>query len=202
MDRLRPDVAAAIAYARHRLATEIPEWLVYHGLHHTAHEVVPAARRLAEGEALDAHARDLVIVGAWFHDLGFVEQYDRNEWIAARMARDVLPGFGFAEHDVDVVAGVIEATEVPQRPTSLLQEVMCDADLFLLGTKQFPDRNQQLRAELAHSGRSFSDAEWDRNQLEFLAAHQYFTASARASNDAIKASNVELLRGRLTASGG
>jgi uncharacterized protein len=79
---------------------------------------------------------------------------------------------------------------------------MCDADLFLLGSDRFASREQALRTELAHAGRAFSDAEWDRNQLQFLGAHRYFTQSARASNDATKAANLEMLRNRLAANGG
>lgn len=197
-DRL--DVDGAIGYARDRLATELDDWLTYHGLHHTADEVVPSARWIAEREGIDGRSLDLLVTGAWFHDLGFVERYDHNEPIAAAIAGDVLPGFGFRPDDVDTVVGVIEATEVPQRPTTLIEEVMCDADLFLLGTDRFEEREHALRAELAHLGRAQTDAEWAESQIAFLTTHRYFTDSARQANDATKAANLAMVRRRLARS--
>lgn len=192
-----PDSSAAVGYARGRLENELPGWLRYHDLEHTAGLVVPAAELLAADLALAPTDRDLLVTAAWFHDIGFVERYEDNEEVAIRVVREVLPTFDYSPDQVDAVAGAIWATRVPQSPATPLAEVMCDADLFVLGTDRFFERNEALRDELEIAGTAFSDAQWLRTQIAFLESHRYFTAPAKQRNDATKAANLAEVERRL-----
>jgi uncharacterized protein len=194
-----PDSCSAIAYARRRLETELPEWLRYHDLEHTTGFVVPAADLLAVDLALAPTDRALLVTAAWFHDIGFVERYEDNEEVAIRVVREVLPTFRFSDEQVDAVAGAIWATRVPQLPDTPLAEAMCDADLFTLGTDRFFDRNEALREELEIVGVVYTDAQWLRSQMAFLESHRYFTTPAKRRNDAAKAANLAEVRRRLGA---
>jgi hypothetical protein len=69
-----------------------------------------------------------------------------------------------------------------------------DADLYILGSKDFMERNADLRRELAYLGKLFSDQEWYSGQLDFLMRHSYFTASARSLRDSQKNRNINHLR--------
>jgi uncharacterized protein len=191
------DVDAAIAYVRQRLSEELPAWLSYHDLEHTEGLVVPAARGLADALGVDGRDLDLLVTAAWFHDLGFTVRYEANEDDSMAMAAELLPTFGYSTEDIDVVLGIISVTRLPQQPTTLLQEIMCDADLFVLGTDRFRERELRLREELAHAGSIYSDVSWERFQQEFVERHRYFTEAARASNDAAKAANLREVKARL-----
>lgn len=193
------DVQAAIRYARGHLAAHLPPWLRYHDLAHTEELVAPASELLACEEGFDARDAGLALTAAWFHDIGFTEQYLANEPVAIEHCRAVLPGFGFGPHDVEAVAAAIAATAVPQRPQDRVAEVVCDADLFVLGTERFFDREVALRTELAQAGIEHSDESWDRAQIAFLEQHAYFTRSAKARNDARKAANLAAVRARADA---
>ncbi len=45
------------------------------------------------------------------------------------------------------VEGCIMATKFPRNPTSLFQEIFCDADTYHLGTKEFKENNKRALEE-------------------------------------------------------
>lgn len=187
----QPDFERARQYALERLERELPPTLFYHSLAHTRDDVVPAAERLATMEGVDGEALLLLRTAAFYHDLGHVEQYTNHEAIGIRIAVEVLPRFGYSAAHIQVISGIIMATKLPQSPRALLEEIMADADLDILGRDDFLARNQDLRTERAALGLPTTDEEWYSSQLEFIQTHRYFTAAARTLRDAKKQQNIE-----------
>jgi uncharacterized protein len=179
----------AVEYAAERLGSELAPHLSYHSLLHTRDEVVAGAERLARMEGLKGRTLELLLTAAWFHDLGYIEQAQYHELISARIARQVLPRFGYTAQQVRTVDQAIMATALPQSPADLLGQILADADLDVLGRTDFMQRNGDLRRELASLGKHFTDHEWYVRQIQFLDAHSYFTASAHALRDGQKAVN-------------
>lgn len=186
-------------YAESRLELELSPKLVYHGLAHTREEVVPAVETLAAMEGIKGKSLKLLRTAAWFHDLGYVENAIYHELISARIAVEVLPSFGYRKDEVEAVRWAILATAMPQWPRNHLEEILVDADLDILGSDKFMQRNGDLRRELAALGKEFTDQEWYAGQLRFLESHTYFTASARSLRDTRKAQNIADLRKALKA---
>jgi uncharacterized protein len=184
-------------YAIHRLENELSPALLYHGIAHTRDDVVPAAERLASVEGIQGESLSLLLTAAWFHEIGYVEQAIHHELIGARIARQVLPSFGYRDSEVEIVRWAILSTALPQSPTSLLEEILVDADLDVLGREDFMQRNKDLRRELALLGKEFTDEEWYTRQLKFVQEHQYFTASARSARNAQKSLNIAVLMNTL-----
>ena len=181
-------------YAINRLEHELSPALLYHGIAHTRDEVVPAVERLAAMEGIHGESLYLLLTAAWFHDIGYVEQATHHELIGARIAMQVLPAFGYRQSEVEIVRWAILATALPQSPTSLLEEILVDADLDVLGREDFIQRNKDLRYELALLGKEFTDEEWYTRQLQFVQEHRYFTASARSSKNMQKSLNITELK--------
>lgn len=188
-----PDLEGALDYALTRLERELPASLVYHSIIHTRDEVAPAAERLALHAGVDEAARLLLRTAAYFHDLGFVVQRYEHEMASAQIATTVLPRFGYGSLQVAQIAAMIRATRLPQTPTNLLEELLADADLDLLGRDDFFARNDDLRRELAIDSPTVSDEEWFGGQMLFLSTHRYWTAAARALRDRGKARNLTIL---------
>lgn len=184
-------------YAKNRLEQELSPKLLYHGIAHTREEVVPAAETLAGMEGIKGKSLNLLRTAAWFHDLGFVEDAVHHELISARIAAEVLPSFGYRKDDIEVVRWAILATALPQQPRNHLEEILTDADLYVLGSKNFMQRNRDLRRELANLDKEFTDEQWYTGQLKFVEGHTYFTASARSLQDSQKLLNIIELRGVL-----
>ena len=193
----QPDFERAQLYALERLERELAPTLYYHNLWHTRDEVVPAVERLAAMEGVDGEALWLLRTAALFHDIGFVEQRTEHEAAGVRIAAEALPRFGYSPAQVARIGGMIMATKLPQSPHDLLEELLADADLDVLGRKDFLPRNQALRAELAAAGQPLTDQQWYSGQHRFLQAHRYWTAAARALRDAGKQQNLALLAGLL-----
>ncbi|MCX6069090.1 MAG: phosphohydrolase [Chloroflexi bacterium] len=184
-------------YALQRLEHELSPGLYYHSLEHTTQDVVPATERFAAGEGIQREDLTLLLTAAWFHDLGFIEVRVGHEAVGARLASEVLPGFGYSQAQIQVIQGIILATVVPQGPVSLLEQILADADLDVLGRDDFWSRNTALRRELAFFGKEFPDIEWFSGQHKFISTHTYFTATARALRDTGQIKSVALLQSRL-----
>lgn len=191
------DHAGARAHALDRLSNELAPVWVYHSLVHTRDDVLPAAERLAALEGVGGEAALLLRTAACYHDLGFIEQRNQHEIIGARMAAAVLPAFGYSPSQIALVEGMILATQLPQSPHTLLEQLLADADLDVLGRTDFLTRNHDLRTELASSGVHFSDVAWYTGQISFLRSHHYWTAAMRRMRDRQKHQNIILLQALL-----
>ena len=189
------DYEQAKAYALGRLAGELSPHLTYHSLRHTRDDVLPAAVRLARATGVDGDALLCLATAALFHDIGFLVTYDDHETHGIALAQAALPDLGYSAAQLDVIAELITATRMPQRPTSPLAELLCDADLDVLGRADFWDVNRLLLAETEHHrGRIIGEAEWLATQLRFLEEHVYFSGTAHMLRDPGKVRNVDLMR--------
>lgn len=198
---MSPDLERAAAYALTRLSRELPEQLWYHSVAHTRDDVLPAAERLAAQEGLDGEELLLLKTAALFHDLGFLERVQQHEEASIAIAREALPGFGYAPAQVEAVAQLIHATILPQAAKTRLEQLLADADLDVLGREDFFAKSALLRRERTALGETFTDEAWHRSQLAFLEQHCYFTAAARRLRGPGKQRNIEGLKRLLEPSG-
>lgn len=192
------DFEAAKQYALSRLENELAPDLFYHSLGHTRDHVLPAVIRLATMMNISQEEKLLLEVAACYHDIGFLVQREKHEQIGSDMTRQILPRFDFTPTQIEQIVGLIIATRVPQTPHNVLQEIMADADLDVLGREvDFWSRNQDLRAELQAYGEVLTDTEWYGRQLFFLQHHHYFTSAAQTLRNAGKEKHIAQLEKRL-----
>lgn len=192
-------------HVEQRLRTELSPALHYHGPHHTLTDVLPAVERLCDRECVRGKDRDILVAAALFHDTGFIESYNANEPIGARIAADTLPSYGFTHSEIHVVRGLILATEMKevdgvwrQVPgDDPLKRILCDSDLDNLGRDDFLDVSDSLRRELSEQGTTFSDIQWLSRQVLFVSQQDYFTAGQRMDRQAGKEANIATLRAAL-----
>lgn len=178
---MNPDFDQAKQYVLGRLTRELSPHLTYHSLIHTRDDVLPAAERLGRAAGLSDEEQLLLRTAALFHDTGFLIDYRNHEHHSAGLAREKLPGFGYSPEQIEIICGIIGATRMPQSPNGLLQELMCDADLDLLGRRDFMRLNRELLKEVSHfAGKPIRDDQWLRDQARFLREHQFFTTAARS----------------------
>lgn len=174
-----PDYEAAKTYALEQLERKLSPTICYHTLWHTEDEVAPRVEWLAHRENLGREATLLCCTAAYYHDIGFIRQVTGHEIASSEIAAGILPDFGFSWEQIRMVQGIILATRFIQSPSNLLEQIVADADLDVLGRADYLARNGALRAELAFAGIVSSDAVWYRRQSRFLRNHRYFTATAR-----------------------
>lgn len=189
----------AIAYAFSRLQGELSPKLTYHNFWHTKEDVLPGCQRIADLLGIAEEERTLLEVSAAFHDIGFVKSRKDHELIGVKITAQILPTFGFTEREIALVSRMILATRLPQSPQNLLEEILADADLDVLGRPDFLARNACLRQELANYGNESDMKQWYEAQLLFLEKHNYFTPAAKMLRDTGKQQNIATIKEKLQA---
>src|SRR5437879_3195121 len=103
----------------------LPEHLVYHTYGHTQ-MVAETARKIGKGMRLGEEGIEVVMLAGWFHDTGYTELYRGHEEISIRIARYFLERNNYPEEKIELIAGCIAATRIPQQPQNLLEEIVAD----------------------------------------------------------------------------
>jgi predicted metal-dependent HD superfamily phosphohydrolase len=180
-------------YFHHKIQPE----LVFHSLNHTE-EVVEACSYIAENEQLNEEDRLLLMLAAWFHDTGYdggtgAGHEDRSIQIATRF----LISRGVDEKIIQKVGSAIEATRMPQSPVTIVEKILCDADLYHLATEDFKAKSQLLKQEREWLlGQEISKKDWRKHNMEFLENHKYFTAYGQQQLEPKKQGNINSLRNK------
>lgn len=167
--------------------------LHYHGFPHTL-DVIKNVIFIAEKEGITEEDIHLLKMAALFHDLGFLEAYTGHEAVGFRMAREYLPKYEISNDDIEEICKMIMTTKVPQTPTTLLEKILCDADLLYLGTDNFIEIGNTLFKELQENGKIKTELEWNELQLTFLKKHQFHTQFCIENFNIKKAENIELIK--------
>lgn len=186
------DFDAAKQFVLEKLGKELSKDLTYHSVEHTL-DVMIAARRLGEMEGLSNKQICIVETAALFHDIGFTETYDGHEDVSIQIAREVLPGFGYSQEDIEAIINLIVATEIPQDPQNHLEEILADADLDYIGRDDMFLIGQRLQYEWYRHGIIETLREWHEKQMDFLKKHRYFTKSAHKLRESKKQENIREL---------
>jgi uncharacterized protein len=173
------DYQKAYDYAMSNLEKGLPEYLKYHDVEHTQ-MVVRDVERLAKMENTSEEELCLLMTAAAFHDIGFIKSYFDNEKIGAQIAADVLPGFGYSNDQIDIIKGLIISTVFPGQPETHLQKIICDADLFYVGSDIFKTIANGLRFEFEHVGIIKNEEQWLKLQVDFLTSFNLRTESANS----------------------
>lgn len=174
------------------LKTVLPSHLTYHNYKHVRY-VIKATTYLLEKESVPKEDKWLLLTAALLHDAGFLRAYKNHEEESSDIAREMLPAHGYSDESIESICRMIMATKIPQSPVDHYGEILCDADLFYLGTDDFISIGDHLFKELKAIGAVKSEEEWDKIQLNFLRQHQYFTKTAIAELEPKKRANVKAL---------
>jgi uncharacterized protein len=183
-------------YILARLRQELPRNLYYHGLHHTL-DVCKSVEEIAAAERVNGDSLILLKTAAVFHDSGFLQQYINNEPVAVSLAEQLLPKFGYEQDQIKVVGKIILSTQIPQKPTNHIEQIMCDADLDYLGRDDFFQISETLKQEWLAYGVIKSEDEYNHKQVRFFRQHNYFTETSRQKREPKKQKHLQELKKRL-----
>lgn len=179
------------------LKKKLPAGAIYHSIDHTQ-EVVGAVKTLCKEENISDEDTESVLIAAWFHDVGFVEGTENHKEYSVSEALEFLKDQELPMDKLEVILSCIRATSRPVNPQNILEQILCDANLFYLATTNFEKNGKLLRAEweFLHN-KILTDVEWYQCNADFLKEHRYFTNFAFKSWDGMKASNVALTEKKL-----
>lgn len=152
----------------------IPENCYYHNRRHTQEVVANTHAFMQHYRSLSNMQRKCLMTAALLHDYGYCEQYTDNEPVAARYAREILPDFGYSEKEIDLIVSLILATTMPVHPKTLLEKIICDADVAHIGLPPYWQKSQLLRKEREAHGYKDDPAIYCQAEIAFLKQHRYF----------------------------
>ena len=179
------------------LKTTKPEWVKYHNFEH-AKAVAKASKTIGTACRLSAEDLEGVILAAWFHDAGYVEAIEGHEEKSVEIATSFLKKNGYPEGKIARVSRCIRATKMPQNPKTLMEQVLCDADISHLASKDFLEVSKLIRLEIEHRmGRKLAETEWLTMNRIFVAGHRYHTDYARSKYAPQLEANLAALKERL-----
>jgi predicted metal-dependent HD superfamily phosphohydrolase len=171
--------------------------LVYHTFRHTT-ETVNEALILGEAHQLAPQDMEQLLLAAWLHDTGYVDTYEGHEERSARIALSFLTEAGYPVEKAEQVATIIREARPSAHSKNLLANILLDADLSGMGKESFSAMGELLRVEWEIFLKRFSsDADWAKQQLDFLNNHEYLTEPAKQRYDEQRKKNIDLQRGKL-----
>ncbi len=189
----KPHYEEAKEYIFDLLDFGLKENLCYHNLNHTK-DVIEVVEVLGWTEHVTDKDILLLKTAAAYHDTGFLVKYKGHEQTGAGIARGSLKRYGYKKKQIESIASMILATQLPQNPNTLLEEILCDADLDNFGREDFFDKGTLIRKELEGQGIKMSDKDWYEGTLKLLENHEYFTESAKELRQNKKADNLAELK--------
>jgi uncharacterized protein len=161
---------------------QLPGCLTYHGKEHTL-DVLNVCEQYIQRLEINEEDAYLLRIGALVHDVGFVKSLKQHEKVGADLAERIMNDLNMSPDHIEVVKGLVLATQTPQSPQTLLQRILCDADLDYLGRDDYPEISEMLFEELQGMNGIKSPEEWRRLQIDFLRGHQFHTPYAKAHRE-------------------
>lgn len=151
-------------------------WHFYHNYDH-ALEVMERAIYLAKNEWVDQGDIEILALAALFHDTGFIVQYDENEIIGAKIAKNYLKTIGYDNEKIHKVEKLIMATDPDYKhPENILEKVIKDSDLDNLWTPDFIRKWDLLLEELRIIKNINLDSHgWHLSALKLIESHNLYT---------------------------
>ena len=189
-------VENAESYVFHVFKDKLSPDYIYHNFNHTL-RVVNNAVIIAKAEGISAEDTEMVVLAAWFHDVGYIDGPDKHEKRSAQIAQEHLLKKGYPEDKAATVAKLIRVTEMGVEPETQLEKIIKDADC-----SHFADDNYALLSELLREEwkltqeRTFTDLEWAKgNRKMLLMHHRFFTEYGKEKLQPLKETNIAALQG-------
>lgn len=187
------DFQQAYSFLIPELEHKLPAFLTYHNANHTK-DVIQNAQHIAAFESICDDDLQILLTAALFHDAGFLNDINNHEENSCRIARKHLGDFHYSPEEIEKIEKLILATRWPQKPSDKLEEILCDADSFYVGTNRYFQIADNLYRELRETGKLLSRNEWHLKQISFLETHTFYTGTAIKEGSEHKQKNLNLLK--------
>lgn len=173
-----------------------PEY-VYHDLGHTR-DVVDAAEAIINHYHLTDTDHLILFTSAWFHDTGYFIDPTMHEVKGAELAAKFLADEKVDAAIIEKVKSCIMATRLPQNPKTLIEEILCDADLFHFGNENFNKKNKLMHEEYNNlHAHKVSEPEWQEKTIALLESHHYYTDYCKLLLSPGQEKNIKKLKHKL-----
>lgn len=182
-------------YVQDVLTEKLPGNCLYHNLTHTK-RVFKSTKEIADHSDIKNKDREILLLSALLHDIGYIDGYDGHEARSVEMARSFLGDLGMDQTDLQKIAANIMATRMEAQPSNEMESILRDADASHFGKEYFQEASEFLRLELRMQGiKDMNKRSWLQGNIDLLEnKHQYYTEYAREHWDPVKRINIETMK--------
>ena len=179
------------------------EKLLFHSLQHTQ-TVVQRVKEIAGHYNLSEKEMLVLYVAAWFHDTGhlFTSGLKNHEEKSVDIMKKFMNEYDSDKELVNEIEACILSTKMPRNPVNLVQEIICDADTYHFGTKDFKTTNKEMYEEYNLREAKISKQDWDEGTLEMLNSHKFYTSYCKDALEEKKKENIKKIKKKLKESAG
>ncbi len=168
--------------------------LVFHNLAHTI-DVVDRTKEIAGHYYLSEDDMLTVYVAAWFHDTGYLfTDTEHHEEKSVELMQEFMKEYAPDEQLVGKIKECIMATRPPFKHDNLLFQIVCDADTYHLGTKEFKHANQLVWEEYKAKDPTLVKKEWEAKTIDLLKSHEFYTKYCKDLLDKRKKKNMKKIK--------
>ena len=165
----------------------------YHQYGHSL-EVAERAVYLWKKEWLCEEDLEMLALDGLFHDTWFVLQYENNEEIWAKIAKNFLKSILYPEDKIETIEKVILATKLDAQPTNIYEEIIKDSDLDNLWREDFFKKWNNLKQEIeAIKNIKILDIDWQHWYITLLKKHKFYTKTQQEERKEKKQDNQKAL---------
>lgn len=165
--------------------------LTFHSLEHTL-EVVRQSALISQQENLPKDELAAVLIAAWFHDTGYLIQFEDHESASIDLVRSFFRQNPREEAFVQLVENCILATKRNRKPQNLPEKIIMDADISHTANRGFINISKNFRKECSNfKGEKIPQLEYWQETFEFLESQQFFTDFAQREYQPIKKENTD-----------
>ena len=168
-----------------------------HNLQRTR-EIVHYAGLLGQRNGLSEEDMLNLEICAWFSETGFLRDYRRNEEKSMELMSEYLAETDMDPQRIEVLKQAIAATRIPHSPKNLMEESLCDAITYELGSEGFEEKLDLYREEVNRLWNTEMEAlDFYDVILGILNSHKYFTSAAKELFDENLNNNRKIIRKRI-----
>lgn len=170
--------------------------LAFHNLDHTQ-TVVKRAQEIAGHYKISENEMLILFVAAWFHDTGHLfTEPAKHEEKSVEIMKKFMQDHIEDEETIKKIEECILATKPPRNPKSLLAEIICDADTYHLGTKDFKKTNKLVFEELNHRLGEDDRIKFNEGTIKMLEDHHFYTSYCKELLNERKNKNLKKIKNK------
>ena len=171
--------------------------LAFHNLKHIQY-VVDRTKEIAGHYHVNEKEMLILYTAAWFHDSGYLfTEPAKHEEMSAEVMRKFMLDHTNDSELIGEIEKCIMATKSPRNPANLLQQIICDADTYNLGTKEFKDTNKRVQEETKIKTGTIDKLEFSKNTVKMLEQHQFYTTYCKDLLTPTKEMNMKKLKNKI-----
>ncbi len=157
------------------------EQLHYHNIEHTEIVVERVIQALHKQEMRDEEKNN-VIIAAWFHDVGYLYDYDNHEEKSIELCTEFLRKKQIDENRINEICKMINSTKFQVIPRNEKEALLKDIDIAYALYTNFNSKGDLLKKEKEIKlNKQIDDAEWTNSQITFLNEIRFYSSYGRES---------------------